>query len=74
MLKYVFEYANHNLYISTNFFEGINKIERPKSLKEDKDVVALTLSEQTQLEDYLETHNCKHKKYNSTLFIHRNKN
>ena len=53
MLKYVFEYANHNLYISTNFFEGINKIERPKSLKEDKDVVALTLSEQTQLEDYL---------------------
>ena len=61
MLKYVFEYVNHNLYISTNFFEGINKIERPKSLKEDKDVVALTLSEQTQLEDYLETHNCKHK-------------
>ena len=61
MLKYVFEYANHNLYISTNFFEGINKIERPKSLKEDKDVVALTLSEQTQIENYLETHNCKHK-------------
>lgn len=61
MLKYVFEYANHNLYISTNFFEGINKIERPKSLKEDKDVVALTLSEQTQLEDYLAKHNCKHK-------------
>ena len=61
MLKYVFEYANHNLYISTNFFEGINKIERPKSLKEDKDVVALALSEQMQLEDYLAKHNCKHK-------------
>ena len=61
MLKYVFEYANHNLYISTNFFEGINKIERPKSLKEDKDVVALTFSEQTQLENYLAKHNCKHK-------------
>ena len=41
MLKYVYEYASHRMHIINNFFEGINAIERPKSLKEDKDVVAL---------------------------------
>ena len=56
MLKYVYEYASHRMHIINNFLEGINAIERPKSLKEDKDVVALTITEQNKLEDYLETH------------------
>lgn len=61
MLKYVYEYASHRMHIINNFFEGINVIERPKSLKEDKDVVALTITEQNKLEDYLETHSSKYK-------------
>lgn len=61
MLKNVFDYASYNLNIPTNFFEGINAIERPKSLKEDKDVIALTIVEQRQLEEYLKNHNVKHK-------------
>ena len=61
MLKYVYEYASHRMYIINNFFEGINAIERPKSLKEDKDVVALTITEQNKLEDYLETHSSRYK-------------
>ena len=61
MLKYVYEYANYKLYLVTNFFEGINRIEMPKSLKEDKDVVALTITEQNKLEDYLAAHPTKHK-------------
>lgn len=61
MLKYVYEYANYKLYLVTNFFEGINGIEMPKSLKEDKDVVALTITEQNKLEDYLAAHPTKHK-------------
>lgn len=61
MLKYVYEYASHRMHIINNFFEGINAIERPKSLKEDKDVVALTITEQNKLEDYLETHSSRYK-------------
>lgn len=36
MLKYVYEYANYKLYLVKNLFEGIDRIEKPKSLKEDK--------------------------------------
>lgn len=61
MLKYVYEYANYKFYLVNNFFEGINRIEMPKSLKEDKDVVALTITEQNKLEDYLETHTSSYK-------------
>ena len=61
MLKYVYEYASHRMHIINNFFEGINAIERPKSLKEDKDVVALTITEQNKLENYLQTHSSKFK-------------
>lgn len=61
MLKYVYEYACYNLYLANNYFEGINKIEKTKSLKEDKDVVALTITEQNKLEDYLDTHNSNYK-------------
>ena len=61
MLKYVYEYASHRMHIINNFFEGINAIERPKSLKEDKDVVALTITEQNKLEDYLESHSSRYK-------------
>ena len=59
MLKYVYEYANYKLYLVKNLFEGIDRIEKPKSLKEDKDVVALTITEQNQLEDYLESHSSR---------------
>lgn len=61
MLKYVYEYANYKLYLVKNLFEGIDRIEKPKSLKEDKDVVALTITEQNQLEDYLESHSSNYK-------------
>lgn len=61
MLKYVYEYANYKLYLVKNLFEGIDRIEKPKSLKEDKDVVALTIIEQNQLEDYLESHSSSYK-------------
>lgn len=60
MLKAVYEYASYNLNIIVNFFEGVNAIERPKSLKEDKYVVALTLIEQKQLEKYLSEYPTKH--------------
>lgn len=60
MLKAVYEHASYNLNIIVNFFEGVNAIERPKSLKEDKDVVALTLMEQKQLEKYLSKNRTKH--------------
>ena len=40
------------MYLVNNFFEGINRIEMPKSLKEDKDVVALTITEQNKLEEF----------------------
>lgn len=61
MLKHVYEYAQYRKYILNNFFEGINSIDRPKSLKEDKDVVALTITEQNKLENYLQTHSSKFK-------------
>lgn len=61
MIKYVYQYACHQMYLINNFFEGIDKIEQPKSLKEDKDVVALTITEQKKLENYLELHPSKHK-------------
>ena len=61
MLKYVYEYANYKLYLVKNLFEGIDRIEKPKSLKEDKDVVALTITEQNQLEYYLESHSSNYK-------------
>jgi integrase len=46
------------MYMNTQI---INCIEMPKSLKEDKDVVALTITEQNKLEDYLETHTSNYK-------------
>ena len=61
MLKYVYKYANYKLYLLNNLFEGLDRIEIPKSLKEDKDVEALTISEQHKLEEYLDHHNSKYK-------------
>lgn len=61
MLKRIFECALDNRYISINLFQGINLIEKPRSLKEDKDVKALSFAEQTKLVNYLETSNSKHK-------------
>ncbi len=61
MLKYVFEYATHNLYIMHNFFEGIGKVEITKSFNEDKDVKAFTKSEQKKLEEYISICDNKHR-------------
>ena len=61
MLKRIFEVALDNNYISNNLFQGINLIEKPKSIKEDKDVKALSYTEQNKLVEYIETNNVKHK-------------
>lgn len=61
MLKRIFETALDNMYITSDYFTGINKIELPKSTKEDKDVKALSLTEQNILVDYLEKNNSKYK-------------
>ena len=61
MLKRIFETAIDNMYITKDYFVGINKIELPKSTKEDKDIKALSLTEQNILVDYLENNNSKYK-------------
>lgn len=61
MLKRIFEVALDNNYISNNLFQGINLIEKPKSMKEDKDVKALSYTEQNKLVEYLESNNIRHK-------------
>lgn len=61
MLKRIFEVALDNNYISNNLFQGINLIEKPKSLKEDKDVKALSYTEQNKLVKYIESNNVRHK-------------
>lgn len=61
MLLKIFEKAFDNKYISIGLFQEINKIERPKSEKEDKDVKALSYTEQNKLVDYLQTIGSKHK-------------
>lgn len=61
MMKRIFEYAFDNRYISNNLFQGINLIEKPKSTKEDKDVKALSYTEQVKLVDYMESNSVKHK-------------
>lgn len=61
MLKRIFEVALDNNYISNNLFQGINLIEKPKSMKEDKDVKALSYTEQNKLVEYIETNNVRHK-------------
>ena len=61
MLKRIFENAFDNRYISNNLFQGINLIEKPRSTKEDKDVKALSYTEQNKLVEYLKTTDVKHK-------------
>lgn len=61
MLKRIFEYATDNMYITKNFFTGLNSIEKPKSKKADKQVEALTYNEQKIFEEYLNNNNIKYK-------------
>ena len=61
MIKKIFEVALDNKYISNNLFQGINLIEKPRSMKEDKDVKALSYTEQNKLVEYIESNNIKHK-------------
>jgi len=54
MLRRIFEYAIDNMYITRNYFTGVNPIERPRSKKPDKKVQALTFKEQQKFEQYIE--------------------
>lgn len=53
MLKRIYNYALDSGYITCNYFTEYNSIEKPKSLKSDKNIQALTLTEEQNLEDYL---------------------
>ena len=59
MLKKIFETAFDNKYISSSLFQSINTIEKLRSIKEDKDVKALSYTEQNKLVEYLESNNGK---------------
>lgn len=63
MLRRILEYAFDNMYITNNFFTGVNAIEKPKSKKADKKINALTYNEQVRFEDYInnDENEVKHK-------------
>lgn len=61
MLRRIFEYAVDNMYITKNYFAGVNPIEKPKSKKADKKVQALTFSEQQRFGEYLNSHTVTYK-------------
>ena len=61
MIRRIFEYALDNMYITKNFFTGINPIEKPKSKKADKHIEALTFAEQKKFEEYIIANNVKYK-------------
>lgn len=61
MLRRIFEYATDNMYVTKNYFAGVNPIEKPKSKKADKKVQALTFSEQQRFEEYLNSHSVTYK-------------
>ncbi len=56
LLKNVYEYADYKKIIRKNFFVGYERLRLPKSLKEDKDVTALTSREEYILKEYIKTH------------------
>ena len=66
MLKRIFEFAYLKGYIKENYFEGLEKIEKSKSVKKDKDVTALTIEEQNILEKYMDKH---YSKYNNIILL-----
>lgn len=66
MLKRTFNYAEKKQYIKTNFFNGIDEIKRPKSIKPIKKVDALTREEQYVLEQYMYANPTK---YNNILLL-----
>lgn len=61
MIKRVYDYAIDNMYITKNFFAGINAIEKPKSKKADKQIEALTYNEQKRFEEYIMKNNVRFK-------------
>ncbi len=68
-LKKVYEYAEYKKLIKENFFVGYDKLKVPKSLKEDKDIVALTNKEEYKLKKYIETHPSQ---YNNIILLFLN--
>ena len=61
-----FEYAIRNKYIKDNPMHDVIK---PKSIKQDKEVRALTLDEQKELSDYLFKSSIKDEKYKNVFLI-----
>ncbi len=66
VLKNVFEYAKHKKMIKENFFVGYERVKTPKSLRQDKDVVAFTNKEEATLREYLRTHPSQ---YNNIILL-----
>ncbi len=65
-LKKVYEYAEYKKLIKENFFIGYDRIKEPKSLKEDRDIVALTNKEEYKLKKYIEAHPSQ---YNNIILL-----
>ena len=61
-----FEYAIRNKYIKDNPMHDVIK---PKSIKQDKEVRALTIDEQKELSDYLFKSSIKDEKYKNVFLI-----
>ena len=61
-----FEYAIRNKYIKDNPMRDVIK---PKSIKQDKEVRALTIDEQKELSDYLFKSSIKDEKYKNVFLI-----
>ncbi len=61
-----FEYAIRNKYIKDN---PMREVIKPKSIKQDKEVRALTIDEQKKLSDYLFKSSIKDEKYKNVFLI-----
>ena len=68
IIKNAFKLAQKRHLIDNNFDLDFNidPVEKPKSFKEDKDVVAFTLKEEYTLIQYMNTH---YNEYNNMLFL-----
>lgn len=59
LIKKSYERAQSKKIISENYFEGYDKIKKPKSYKEDKDVQAFTITEEYKLVQYIKENDSK---------------
>lgn len=66
ILKSAYKEAHRRGLIKENFFDSDDPIEKPKSHKQEKKVVALTAKEQYLLEKYI---NENYSKYNNIILL-----